>query len=131
MHNEDLSMKAAQTAPHHEFRRRAEECRRLAASARNAKDRAFWLGLVERWQAIAGESVGQPGTPCPPPRAGRAEWRPTRRLQASPNIRRQAASTGSLASNRRAKGAVPAAGGQAAGASSRSAKRRDSFSASR
>ena len=33
------------------FRRRANECRRLAAAARNANDRAFWLGLVERWQA--------------------------------------------------------------------------------
>ena len=33
------------------FRRRANECRRLAAAARNANDKAFWLGLVERWQA--------------------------------------------------------------------------------
>jgi hypothetical protein len=33
------------------FRRRANEFRRLAAAARNANDRAFWLGLVERWQA--------------------------------------------------------------------------------
>jgi hypothetical protein len=33
------------------FRRRAIECRRLAAAARNAKDKEFWLALVERWQA--------------------------------------------------------------------------------
>jgi hypothetical protein len=33
------------------FRRRANECRRLAAAARNANDKAFWAGLVERWQA--------------------------------------------------------------------------------
>jgi hypothetical protein len=34
------------------FRRRADECRRLAIDARNASDKAFWLGLVERWQAL-------------------------------------------------------------------------------
>ncbi len=45
--------------PHDEFRRRADECRRLAASARNARDRVFWLGLVERWQALEGQSVRQ------------------------------------------------------------------------
>jgi hypothetical protein len=33
------------------FRRRANECRRRAAAARNANDKAFWLGLVERWEA--------------------------------------------------------------------------------
>jgi hypothetical protein len=33
------------------FRRRANECRRLASAARNPSDKAFWLGLVERWQA--------------------------------------------------------------------------------
>jgi hypothetical protein len=33
------------------FRRRANECRHLAAKARNANDKAFWLGLVERWEA--------------------------------------------------------------------------------
>jgi hypothetical protein len=43
-----------------EFRRRADECRRLAAAARNAADRAFWLGLVERWQALESQSVRQP-----------------------------------------------------------------------
>jgi hypothetical protein len=34
------------------FRRRADECRRLAIDAHNASDKAFWLGLVERWQAL-------------------------------------------------------------------------------
>ena len=34
------------------FRRRADECRRLATDAHNAGDKAFWLGLVERWQAL-------------------------------------------------------------------------------
>jgi hypothetical protein len=34
------------------FRRRADECRRLAIDARNASDKAFWLGLVARWQAL-------------------------------------------------------------------------------
>ena len=34
------------------FRRRADECRRLAINAHNAGDKAFWLGLVERWQAL-------------------------------------------------------------------------------
>jgi hypothetical protein len=32
-----------------EFRRRADGCRRLAAAPRNANDRTFWLGLLERW----------------------------------------------------------------------------------
>ena len=34
------------------FQQRADECRRLAATARKASDKAFWLGLVERWQAL-------------------------------------------------------------------------------
>jgi hypothetical protein len=33
------------------FRQRADECRRLAAAARNTHDKAFWLGLVEFWEA--------------------------------------------------------------------------------
>jgi hypothetical protein len=44
-----------------EFRRRADECRRLAAAARNTSDKAFWLGLVERWHALESQSVLQPG----------------------------------------------------------------------
>jgi hypothetical protein len=35
---------------------RTKECRRLAAVARNASDKAFWLGLVERWQAVENRS---------------------------------------------------------------------------
>jgi hypothetical protein len=35
-----------------QFRRRADECRSFAAPARNASDKAFWLALVERWQAL-------------------------------------------------------------------------------
>src|SRR5215831_4579650 len=42
------------------FRRRADECRHLASVARNASDRAFWLGLVERWQALEVQKVQQP-----------------------------------------------------------------------
>jgi hypothetical protein len=34
------------------FQQRASECRRLAAAARKGSDRAFWLGLVDRWQAV-------------------------------------------------------------------------------
>ena len=34
------------------FRRRADECRQLAAAASNAADKAFWLGMLERWQAL-------------------------------------------------------------------------------
>jgi hypothetical protein len=40
-----------------EFRRRADECRRLAAAARNANDKAFWLGLMERWQALQRQAL--------------------------------------------------------------------------
>ena len=35
-----------------EFRRRADECRRLAATASSVEDRIFWLKLVARWQVI-------------------------------------------------------------------------------
>jgi hypothetical protein len=34
------------------FSRRASECRRLAAAARNSNDEEFWWQLAERWQAI-------------------------------------------------------------------------------
>jgi len=40
------------------FQRRAAECRRLAAAARNASDKKFWLGLMERWQTL--ESQARP-----------------------------------------------------------------------
>jgi hypothetical protein len=39
------------------FLQRANECRRLAAAARKGGDRAFWLGLVERWQAVESQSA--------------------------------------------------------------------------
>jgi hypothetical protein len=42
------------------FRRRAEECRRLAIDARNASDKAFWLELVECWQALEIQKARQP-----------------------------------------------------------------------
>ena len=35
------------------------KCDRLAAAARNANDRAFWLGLAERWKAIESRSAQQ------------------------------------------------------------------------
>jgi hypothetical protein len=35
-------LRAVRTRSHDEFRRRADECRRLAAAARNAGDKAFW-----------------------------------------------------------------------------------------
>jgi hypothetical protein len=62
MLDEALPFKVVRTRSHDEFRRRADECRRLAASARNARDRAFWLGLVERWQALVSQSVPQPAS---------------------------------------------------------------------
>jgi hypothetical protein len=34
------------------FQQRADECRGLAATARKASDKAFWLGLVERWRTL-------------------------------------------------------------------------------
>jgi hypothetical protein len=42
------------------FRWRAEECRRLAIDARNASDKAFWLGLAECWQAVEIQKARQP-----------------------------------------------------------------------
>jgi hypothetical protein len=36
-----------------------KECRRLAAVARNADDKAFWLGLAERWKAVESRSAQQ------------------------------------------------------------------------
>jgi hypothetical protein len=41
------------------FQQRAKECRRLAATARNAGDKLFWLGLFERWQAVGNRSARQ------------------------------------------------------------------------
>ena len=41
------------------FRRRANEWRRIAVRARNADDKVFWLGLVERWEAARLRCLGQ------------------------------------------------------------------------
>jgi hypothetical protein len=42
------------------FRRRADECRRLATDAHNASDKAFWLGLVARWEVLELQKAQQP-----------------------------------------------------------------------
>ena len=39
------------------IQQRANECRRLAAAAHNASDRAFWLELVERWEVVESRSA--------------------------------------------------------------------------
>ena len=41
------------------FRRRADECRRLATDAHNASDKAFWLGLVARWEVLESQKLQQ------------------------------------------------------------------------
>jgi hypothetical protein len=43
------------------FRRQADECRRFATAVRNSSDKAFWLGLVARWQALEIRAAQQPG----------------------------------------------------------------------
>jgi hypothetical protein len=49
-----FSFRVNRTRCHDEFERRADECRRLAAAARNDRDKAFWLSLVQRWQVVEG-----------------------------------------------------------------------------
>ena len=49
------------------FRRRADECRRLAADAGNASDKAFWLGLVARWEALESQKLQQAAQVKPRP----------------------------------------------------------------
>ena len=39
--------------PPDEFRKHAVECMRMAASTRNAKEKAAWTGLAQRWTACA------------------------------------------------------------------------------
>jgi hypothetical protein len=39
-----------------EFRKRAEECRQLAAMVPDGFDEAFWLRLAEDWMNIAAEA---------------------------------------------------------------------------
>jgi hypothetical protein len=53
------------------FRRHADECRDLAAAATNASDRAFWLGLVERWRALENQRAQHPGREKSRPPLGR------------------------------------------------------------
>ena len=49
------------------FRRRADECRRLAINAHNASDKAFWLGLVTRWEALESQKLQQAAQVKPRP----------------------------------------------------------------
>jgi hypothetical protein len=39
------------------FQQRANECRRLATAARKGSDKAFWLELVSRWEALESRSA--------------------------------------------------------------------------
>jgi hypothetical protein len=39
-----------------QFRKQAEECRQLAATALKAVDKAFWLKLAEDWLKLAQEA---------------------------------------------------------------------------
>jgi len=71
MFDEALPFRVVRTRSHDEFRRRADECRRLAAAARNASDKAFWWGLVERWQALENLRQPAPTVPLPLAREGR------------------------------------------------------------
>jgi len=41
--------------PAAEFRRHAEECRRMARASANLEDRATWNQLAERWLACASQ----------------------------------------------------------------------------
>jgi hypothetical protein len=41
----------------HEFQRRAEECRRLAAAVSDARAKAFWLRSADDWMNVAAASV--------------------------------------------------------------------------
>jgi len=67
-----------------EFRRRADECRRLAAASPNASDKAFWLSLMQRWLAL--ESRPRPVRRKPKHRT--PELLPERRpLAPSPYVR--------------------------------------------
>jgi hypothetical protein len=47
-----FSFRVVRNRCHDEFERRVDECTRLAAAARNDRDRAFWLSLVARWRMV-------------------------------------------------------------------------------
>ncbi len=49
------------------FRQRADECRRLAIDAHSAGDKAFWLGLVARWEALEIQKAQQAAQVKPRP----------------------------------------------------------------
>jgi hypothetical protein len=74
--------RAVRTRSHDEFRRRVDECRRLAAAARNAGDKAFWLGLVARWRAL--ENIQQPAPTLPLQLAGEDRVGAARTREGSP-----------------------------------------------
>ena len=84
MLDEAFPFRVVRTRSHDEFQRRADECRRLAAAARNARDRAFWLGLVERWQAL--ENLRQPAPTLPPPLAREGRVGATRTAKAARTV---------------------------------------------
>jgi hypothetical protein len=72
-----FGFRAIRTTCHDEFQRRADECRSLAAAACSPGDRAFWLGLVERWQVLESRSPHRflPRRRRREPR-GDSQWRP-------------------------------------------------------
>lgn len=39
--------------PPDEFRKHAAECKRMAAATRDAKEKAAWTGLAQRWTECA------------------------------------------------------------------------------
>jgi hypothetical protein len=41
----------------HEFQRRAEECRRLAAAVSDVRAKAFWLRSADDWMNVAAASM--------------------------------------------------------------------------
>jgi hypothetical protein len=47
--------------PPDEFRKHAAECMRMAAATRNAKEKAAWTGLAQRWTACATVSEARYG----------------------------------------------------------------------
>ena len=48
----DFSFRVTRTNCHDEFERRVDECQRLANTASNKADRAFWQDLAERWRIV-------------------------------------------------------------------------------
>ena len=127
MLNQAFPFKVVRASAHDEFRRRADECRRLAAFARNAKDRAFWLGLVARWQTLEGQIVQQHApTPPPPARAGgKGGGRSSPQTQA--NCQPQAISIDILGGATPSKASPRLGRNMQPGRASRSAKRRKPF----